>query len=280
MGAGTGATTGAVLAALPSGRTEYEFTDVSAGFLSSAERRFGDAGAEVRYRVLDIERDPLAQGFGEHGFDVVVAANVLHATRDLEESLAHCRRLLAPSGLLLLLEGTERRGWLDLTFGLLPGWWRFDDVYRSDYALVGREDWSRALSASGYGEVALVGEAGGQVVLAARGPAAVAGSGACSWCRGRGRWRRSWRGSFRVGARRSGADRRAGEREAWESFFGDMDGKERLRGVVDVSGVGGDETGATVEELERRLRELGSGVLGLLQGMSTRGRRRPRVCGW
>ena len=71
-----------------------------------------------------------------------------------------------------------------------------------------------------------------------------------------------------------------GEREAWESFFGELDGKERLRGVVDVSGVGGDEAGATVEELERRLRELGSGVLGLLQGMSDAGRRRPRVCGW
>ena len=271
VGAGTGATTGAVLAALPSGRTEYEFTDVSAGFLSSAERRFGDAGAEVRYRVLDIERDPLAQGFGEHGFDVLVAANVLHATRDLEESLAHCRRLLAPSGLLLVLEGTERRGWLDLTFGLLPGWWRFDDVYRSDYALVGREDWSRALSGAGYGEVALVGEAGGQMVLAARGPAEVAGERGLFVLSGEGAVAAELAGEL---SRRGQEVRRGpagGEREAWESFFGELDGKERLRGVVDVSGVGGDETGATVEELERRLRGLGSGVLGLLQGLSDAG---------
>ena len=95
-----------------------------------------------------------------HRADVVLAANVLHATRDLGESLSHCRRLLAPSGLLVLLEGMEGRGWLDLTFGLLPGWWRFEDIYRTDHALVGPGVWRRALSDAGYGEVAIVGAAG------------------------------------------------------------------------------------------------------------------------
>ena len=125
VGAGTGATTGAVLPALPAGRTDYEYTDISAGFFGEAERRFGDSGVSLRYRALDIERDPGEQGFGRHGADVVLAANVLHATRDLSETLGHCRKLLAPSGLLVLVEGTEARGFLDLTFGLLPGWWRF-----------------------------------------------------------------------------------------------------------------------------------------------------------
>ena len=280
VGAGTGATTGAVLAALPSGRTEYEFTDVSAGFLSSAERRFGDVGAEVRYRVLDIERDPLAQGFGEHGFDVLVAANVLHATRDLEESLAHCRRLLAPSGLLLVLEGTERRGWLDLTFGLLPGWWRFDDVYRSDYALVGREAWGRALSASGYGEVALVGEAGGQVVLAARGPAEVAGERGLFVLSGAGAEVAELAGEL---SRRGQEVRRGpagGEREAWESFFGSWMGRS---GCVEWWTFR--ESGAT--RRGRRWRSWSGGCAGWVRGYwvccrgcRTRGRCRHRVCGW
>jgi microcystin synthetase protein McyG len=52
--------------------------------------------------VLDIEGDPDLQGFAPHTFDVVVAANVLHATADLATSLGHVKRLLAPHGMLVL----------------------------------------------------------------------------------------------------------------------------------------------------------------------------------
>ena len=65
-------------------------------------------------RSLDIERDPTVQGFDNRHFDVVIAANVLHATRDLRETFRHVRRLLAPQGLLVLLEILERQRWVDL----------------------------------------------------------------------------------------------------------------------------------------------------------------------
>ena len=97
VGAGTGGTTGAVLSRLPAGRFEYDYTDVSAGFFAGARERFAGV-AGLRYGVLDIEREPAGQGYAAHGYDVVVAANVLHATRDLRETLAHCRGLLAPGG--------------------------------------------------------------------------------------------------------------------------------------------------------------------------------------
>ena len=186
VGAGTGGTTGAVLATIPAARTDYAYTDISAGFFSAAERRFRDSPAEITYQVLDIERDPGEQGFEPHRYDVIVAGNVLHATRDLRVSLEHCRRLLAPSGVLVALEGTKPRGWADLTFGLLPGWWRFDDAYRTDYALVGPSVWRRALADSGYEESAVLATAGsdlpagdaatrgeGTAVIMARGPSEV-----------------------------------------------------------------------------------------------------------
>jgi predicted TPR repeat methyltransferase len=45
--------------------------------------------------------------------DLIVAANVLHATRNLEETLAHVRELLQPGGQLLLLEATDAAaGWI------------------------------------------------------------------------------------------------------------------------------------------------------------------------
>ena len=150
VGGGTGASTEMVLESLPAGRFSYHFTDVSAAFLEPARQRF--AGYPLTFGVLDIERDPVEQGFAAHGFDLVIAAQVLHATRDLSESLDHSRRLLAPSGALVLLEGLQRQAWLDLTFGLLDGWWRFADAWRRDGALIDAALWTQALAGSGFGE--------------------------------------------------------------------------------------------------------------------------------
>ena len=127
IGAGTGGTTGSVLPVLPAERTEYHYTDLSAGFFDA--RRHGSPIIRCQvYRVLDIERNPGEQGFGRHQYDLVLAANVLHATRNIEETVVHVRQLLAPGGLLVSLgKGLDRLAWLDLTFGLLEGWWRFKD---------------------------------------------------------------------------------------------------------------------------------------------------------
>ena len=157
VGAGSGATTDAVLRALPDGRVHWMFTDVSAAFFREAEERLGGVAPSMEFRVLDIERDPGEQGFARHRYDLVLAANVLHATRDIGASLANCRRLLAPSGMLVALETVGRLGWWDLTFGLLEGWWRFDDLYRPDHALAAPPVWRRALADAGYEETAIVG---------------------------------------------------------------------------------------------------------------------------
>ena len=157
VGAGTGSATAAVLPELPEGRFDYMYTDISAGFFAEAEARFGGAEASIEYRALDIEKDPVVQGFGAHGYDLLIASNVLHATRYLEETLEHCRELLAPSGQLVALENLSGQGWMDLTFGQLDGWWRFADDYRPHHALASPAVWRRALSDAGFGEVEVVG---------------------------------------------------------------------------------------------------------------------------
>ena len=152
VGAGTGGGTGAVLPLLPAEACDYAFTDVSAGFFAAAEARFADYPF-LACRPLDIERDPLAQGYAAGGYDLIVASNVLHATCDLVAALGHCRTLLAPGGALLLVEEMQRRGWADLTFGMLDGWWRFTDrALRPEHALLDPAGWERALDAAGYGE--------------------------------------------------------------------------------------------------------------------------------
>lgn len=163
IGAGTGGTTTYVLPLLPPQRTAYTFTDLSPLFLERAAEQFA-AYPFVRHALLDIERDPLAQGFEAGSFDIVIAANVLHATADLRQTLAHTRRLMAPGALLLLLEGVAPQRWVDLSFGLTEGWWRFTDRdLRPDYPLIGRGGWLDLLNDAGFTEAAAVPGDGGAV---------------------------------------------------------------------------------------------------------------------
>ncbi|VAW96734.1 Polyketide synthase modules and related proteins [hydrothermal vent metagenome] len=150
IGAGTGGITTHILSCLKNRKAEYVFTDVSRLFLSKASERFSEYGF-IRYSLLDIESSPLEQGFLENEFDVVVAANVLHATSDLSITLNNAKKLLAPKGMLVLLEGTAPSRWIDLIFGLTEGWWRFTDKdLRPSHPLLSDEKWMRCLNALGF----------------------------------------------------------------------------------------------------------------------------------
>src|SRR5690606_16952919 len=110
IGAGTGGTTAHLVERLPADGVEYVFTDVARTLLERSRARFAGHGF-MRFELLDIERpDGAAASAGP--YDLVIAANVFHATRDLGETLKNVRRLLAPGGLLVAVETTARRGWL------------------------------------------------------------------------------------------------------------------------------------------------------------------------
>ena len=150
IGAGTGGTTSCLLPHLRPLNAEYVFTDISHAFTARAQEKFSDYPF-VSYKLLDIEQAPLAQGFDSHGYDLVLAANVLHATRDLRQSLRHAQQLLAPGGLLVLLEGTAPLRFIDLIFGLTEGWWRFSDhELRPSHALLSATRWRELLEETGF----------------------------------------------------------------------------------------------------------------------------------
>ncbi|MDE0628792.1 MAG: SDR family NAD(P)-dependent oxidoreductase, partial [Bryobacterales bacterium] len=271
IGAGTGATTSAVLDVLPAGRAEYTFTDVSTAFFPDAERRLGERGADLRYLGLDIELDPADQGFALHGYDLVIAANVLHATRDLGEALAHCRSLLAPSGVLVAVEDTIRKAWLDLTFGLLPGWWRFRDGYRSDYALVPTEVWRQALTDTGFVGTSFVEVPTGPLVILARGPSEVQAEPGRFVLAGTGAFAEALQAELRKRGQEVVSGPGDGRRTAWRSFLEGLDGEAPLRGVVHLEGVRRDARKLSTAELAEDAEEIGAGALALVQGMSDAG---------
>ncbi|HAI68980.1 MAG TPA: hypothetical protein DCM38_06025 [Gammaproteobacteria bacterium] len=127
IGAGTGGMTSYMLPILPTHRTSYLFTDVSEEFMSQAKQKFRHYPF-IQYQLLDIENDPIAQGFEPHSYDIILAADALHATRDLRQTLDEVKKLLASEGWLILLEITHPSRGPELTFGLLPGWWLFTDI--------------------------------------------------------------------------------------------------------------------------------------------------------
>ena len=152
IGAGTGGTTAAVLPILPAGQTDYLFTDLSPAFLARARERFADYPF-LRYEALNIEQAAAAQGFQGRRFDLILAANVLHATRSMVETMGHVRELLEPGGLLIVLEATRPLRWSDLIFGLTDGWWRFaDHELRPAHPLLSPEQWPPLLCAAGFSE--------------------------------------------------------------------------------------------------------------------------------
>jgi acyl transferase domain-containing protein/SAM-dependent methyltransferase len=183
VGAGTGGLTSFLLPALPAGQVQYVFTDISQLFLLKAAHQFRDFSF-MHYRLLDIERDPALQGFSAPEFDLILAGNVLHATADLRQVLSHVRQLLSPEGLLVLLEITQAQPWMNLTFGLTEGWWKFTDSHiRPRHPLLSSDQWVRLLGTVGFTEAVAVPAAGDSetaggpgVVLLARRPPAITDS--------------------------------------------------------------------------------------------------------
>ncbi|KUN25512.1 hypothetical protein AQJ23_16705 [Streptomyces antibioticus] len=166
-GAGTGGTTDRVLQLLATlgqdvARVDYRYTDVSASFFRAAEQEFGGRGVPLRFDVLDLESDPAAQGFAPGCVDLVLAANVVHATRRVSRSLGRLRGLLADGGVLVLNEVTCNLDYLALMFGMIPGWWAFEEPAERlpGAPLLDVPRWRAALRTAGFEGVRALGAAG------------------------------------------------------------------------------------------------------------------------
>lgn len=150
IGAGTGGTTNSVLGRLNDTYGQYTYTDVSAGFFEDAKKRFAAHSDRLIYKVLDVERDPLDQGFIEGSQDVIVAANVLHATCNLNKTMTNVRKLLKPGGYLVLVEVTGVQLHMMLLMGGLPGWWLGVDEGRTGGPGITLTEWDELLRDTGF----------------------------------------------------------------------------------------------------------------------------------
>ncbi|MGV0337481.1 AMP-binding protein, partial [Corynebacterium bovis] len=111
IGAGVGGTTADVLAELadltdptdrPGPGVDYLFTDVSRYFTDAAAQEW----PQVRTGLFDINTDPAEQGVEPGSVDVVLCANVLHNARDIDVALRRVAGMLAPGGVLVVIDST------------------------------------------------------------------------------------------------------------------------------------------------------------------------------
>lgn len=162
IGAGTGGCTLPVLQALSGGVgndwavplfENYTFTDISMGFFEAARQKLAAWGDSIAYTALNIEQDPAEQGFEPASYDVIIAAQVLHATKNIKKTMENVRWLLKDGGKLVLVETIRDTTYLHLIFGTLPGWWLSEESERRFNPNMPVEAWNKTLRETGFSGV-------------------------------------------------------------------------------------------------------------------------------
>ena len=161
IGAGTGSTTRVVLEKIQhlTSVLSFDYSDISSAFTRYGEKTFREQFPWVKFNRLNIEEDPVAQGFQSEGFDLIYAANTLHDTRNIRHTLAQVKTLLKPGGLLVVNEFTAMKDVLLFTGGLWHGYWLFEDaeLRLQDSCILSADRWQEVLTTSGFQHVEALG---------------------------------------------------------------------------------------------------------------------------
>jgi 2-polyprenyl-3-methyl-5-hydroxy-6-metoxy-1,4-benzoquinol methylase len=155
IGAGDGKLTWNIVSELRDKNIEYYFTDIGKSFVINGRKKARmDGYGFMDFRVLDISKEPEAQGFNRYSFDVILALDVVHATSNISETMQSLKKLLVPNGVMMLVEATKPQRWVNMIWGLAEGWWYFSDAdIRENSPLLSPEKWETVLSGLEFKEV-------------------------------------------------------------------------------------------------------------------------------
>jgi len=152
---------------------EYCYTDVSRAFLAYAEKHHQPTFPALNMAVFDASKSIASQSIAGDHYDVAIAANVLHATRNIRETLRNAKATLKNQGVLLLYEISAWSLFSHLTFGLLEGWWLHEDtaVRLPNSPALAPEKWRQILEEEGFEPIFFPAEqahiSGQQIIAAA-----------------------------------------------------------------------------------------------------------------
>ncbi|QOT00446.1 SDR family NAD(P)-dependent oxidoreductase [Brevibacterium sp. JNUCC-42] len=155
IGAGTGGTSSKVLPKLKpyqSNIKEYCYTDLSLVFLRHGENEYGSDYPFLTYKIFNIEQPVANQSIDPNGYDLVIATNVVHATKNIRHALRNVKATMKNNGLLLLNELADSSVFTHLTFGFLQGWWMYEDTALRIQGCPGLypDKWKKVLKSEGF----------------------------------------------------------------------------------------------------------------------------------
>ncbi len=131
IGAGTGGTSAIVFKKLSPYKAaieEYLYTDLSKAFFFHAEQNYIPDNPYIVCHRLDVEQPIEAQGIKLGSYDLVLSTNALHATKDIRRTMMHAKASMRKDAILIVSEMCDSSLQTHLTFGLLDGWWLFEDA--------------------------------------------------------------------------------------------------------------------------------------------------------
>ncbi len=176
IGAGTGGTTAGLLPMLRGFGDlveEYCYTDLSKAFLLHAQEAYQPEFPALRTAIFDVGKPLSLQSIEGNRYDAVIATNVLHATSDMRETVRNAKALLKRGGILLVNELSAWSWQTHFTFGLLDGWWLYEDekLRLSGSPCLSPAQWESLLKAERFLDIRFPAHADhglGQLTLAAR----------------------------------------------------------------------------------------------------------------
>lgn len=129
IGSGSGGTSAPVMAALKAadgGRlqqhVDFLYTDISAQLVGYGRRMYGPTYPFARFKVLDVEKEEAVMAEGIGTYDIVFATNVLHATRNMSNTLLNCKVRFILGLLLTQVQGAICILYTQSTFACSCSW--------------------------------------------------------------------------------------------------------------------------------------------------------------
>ncbi len=157
VGAGTGGTSEIIFKQLAEfkDKLRYLYTDISKSFLIYAENKYTSIAPYLETTLFNIEESPKKQGIPLGSFDVVIGANVVHATPNISETIHNIKSVLKESGKLVLNELVQKDFFFTLTFGMLESWWNYndDDIRVKGSPCLTSQKWKTVLSETGFKKI-------------------------------------------------------------------------------------------------------------------------------
>ncbi|KAF2731318.1 ketoacyl-synt-domain-containing protein [Polyplosphaeria fusca] len=135
----------------------YTCTNSSPAMLQSARNGFRGLTDKQHFRILDIEQDPLEQGFAANTYEIIIASNFLYASVDVILILQRLHSLLRPGGFLICSE-ISTNTCMGTMFSLAAheDWWRERETNSTWTPGLTEAQWNSHLKASGFSGIELI----------------------------------------------------------------------------------------------------------------------------